>query len=406
MSGAFTNSDESNNHEDVDYSDTSAKRATAYGRIKRRTAIESSLTFVVFIVLFAIYAVWLGDKFLHVDARMLDVHQSVSVILLGLAALVTLTGGLFDLSIASVASLSVYLTVGLTIRDGWPFPLVLLVVLGVGVVVGLVNGFLVETLGVNTFIATLGTGSVVLGLSSVYSGGSVISTGDDDLPGWFHSFGQFGQKPPLWVVILALLVLLAAGFVALGRLQPKSISYRAWSGVRLSIALIVGLALLTAGRSVLDGLPWTVLVMLIAAGVVWLLMDRTTFGRNLRAVGSNREAARLAGVPVSREIIKGFVLGGVLSALAGVVLAANQGSASPSAAGAFLLPAFAAAFLSTVVFSTGRFTVLGTVIGGTFVVWTSIGLVIGGVSQTWTNVINGIVLIVAVALSTYARRQA
>ncbi len=382
-----------------------AERAPAPKARWGRAGVESSLTFLAFISLFAGYSIWLGNRFLSVDARMLDVHQSVPVILLALAVLVTLISGLFDLSVASVASLSVYLTVGLTLRDGWPFPLVLLVVMAVGAAVGVVNGLLVEKLKVNTFIATLGSGSVVLGLSAVYSGGSVISIGEGALPAWFKAAGSFGEKPPFIIIALGVVLLLAGVFFALRRMRPTRLGMATWVWIRLAIVAAAAAFLFTVGLGFLTSIPWTIVILLVAAVIVWILMDRTTFGRNLRAIGSNREAARLAGVPVPREVIKAFVLGGALSALAGVTLAANQGSASPDAAGGFLLAAFAAAFLSTVIFSAGRFTVLGTVLGGIFVVWTAIGLIIGGMSQTWTNVINGLVLVVAVALSAVARRR-
>ena len=87
------------------------------------------------------------------------------------------------------------------------------------------------------------------------------------------------------------------------------------------------------------------------------------------------------------------------------MLAANQGSASPGVAPGYLLPAFAAAFLSTVVLSTGRFTVWGTIIGGTFLVWVSQGLIVGGLAFTWTEVVNGVVLVLAVAVSTVLRKR-
>jgi ribose/xylose/arabinose/galactoside ABC-type transport system permease subunit len=99
-----------------------------------------------------------------------------------------------------------------------------------------------------------------------------------------------------------------------------------------------------------------------------------------------------------------FVLSGLLSATAGIVLAAIQGSASPDIGAGFLLPAFAAAFLATVLLSNGRFHVWGTIIGGVFLIWVSQGLVIGGVPFTWTGVINGVVLVAAVSLSTALRR--
>jgi ribose/xylose/arabinose/galactoside ABC-type transport system permease subunit len=154
----------------------------------------------------------------------------------------------------------------------------------------------------------------------------------------------------------------------------------------------------------ISDVSWLIFLLLLIGLVMWVLLQYTTFGRHLYAIGSNRDAARLAGVKVQRQVVKSYVLGGLLASLAGILLAASQGSASPDAAGSFLLPAFAAAFLSTVVLSDGRFTVPGTVVGGIFVVWTGLALVVGGLDPTWIPVVNGVVLVAAVALSTTIRR--
>jgi ribose/xylose/arabinose/galactoside ABC-type transport system permease subunit len=112
----------------------------------------------------------------------------------------------------------------------------------------------------------------------------------------------------------------------------------------------------------------------------------------------------LAGVKARRQIYKAFVLGGSIAALAGVLLACSEGSASPSTADPYLLSAFSAVFLSTVVFSHGRFTLPGTLLGGVFVIWIGQGLVIGGINPNWISVVNGVILVAAVALSTAVRR--
>ena len=83
----------------------------------------------------------------------------------------------------------------------------------------------------------------------------------------------------------------------------------------------------------------------------------------------------------------------------------SQGAASPDIAAPYLLPAFAAVFLSTVLFSSGRFHVWGTVIGGYVVVTVGQGLIIGGLPFTWTFVVNGVVLVAAVALSTVLKKR-
>jgi ribose/xylose/arabinose/galactoside ABC-type transport system permease subunit len=178
-------------------------------------------------------------------------------------------------------------------------------------------------------------------------------------------------------------------------------------GARIGIVAVVLLLLVLVANlpRIVNESSWLVGVIVVVGFVMWILMEFTTYGRYLRASGANRSAARLAGVQVQREVVKAFVIGGLLAALAGVCLGASQGSAAPDVAAGFLLPAFAAAFLSTVVFSTGRFTVWGTMIGAIFIVWVSQGLIVGGVSPTWTDVVNGLVLVSAVALSSVIRRR-
>jgi len=373
---------------------------------------QGSITFLAFLAVFAVFSVWLGSQFFSVDARFLDIHQSTPVLLLGLAVLVTLIAGQFDLSVASMATLTTFLAIGLKIDQDWPFALVLVACLAIGVIGGLINGLLVVGLRVNTFIATLGTGGVFVGLSSVYSGGTQLSPTPDThpLPSWFTgagSFGSFAEKIPAWIVWIAFAGCLVAFFLWLRARRPAGRPEAAWTAISAAIVLAVALVLIfpvDIGTAI-GAFSWTMGLLIAVAFALWVLLGYTTYGRYLHATGANPSAARLAGVRPGRETVKAFVLGGVLAALAGIALAANQGSAAPDVAVGFLLPAFAAAFLSTVILSTGHFTVWGTVIGGTFLVWVSQGLIVGGVPFTWTNVVNGLVLTLAVALSTIFRRR-
>jgi ribose/xylose/arabinose/galactoside ABC-type transport system permease subunit len=383
-------------------------RPGALRRLLLRPEIEGSASVIAFLILFAGYGVWLGSSFLSVDDRLLDVHQNVPIFLLGLAVLVTLVAGAFDLSVASMATLTTFLTIGLSTQDGYPFGVVLVICLIVGIVGGLINGFLVERVGVNTFIATLGTSGLFLGASNIFSSGTQISPPPNhQLPQWFSDFGAFSQKPPVVLMWIATALAAFAAYHALARLRPAGADARRWIFIRIGIVAVVLLILIVALNlpRILKHSSYQVAAIVLVGFVMWVLMRFTTYGRYLRASGANRSAARLAGVHVQREVMKAFVLGGVLAALAGVLLAASQGSAAPDVAAGFLLPAFAAAFLSTVVFSTGQFTVWGTIIGGIFIVWVSQGLIVGGVSPQWTDVVNGVVLVAAVALSALMRRQ-
>jgi ribose/xylose/arabinose/galactoside ABC-type transport system permease subunit len=380
-------------------------------RLIRNPVAESSLSVVAFLILFAGYGVWLGGTFLNADARLLDVHQNVPILMLGLAVLVTLVAGLFDLSVAGMATLTCFLAIGLDIKQGLPFALVIAICLGIGVLGGLINGLLVEKLRVNTFIATLGTGGIFAGISDVYSGGTNLvpgsTAGGRTIPTWFTDMGTYAQKFPTIITVIATLFAALGAFNALARFRPKGWTDSRWVAVRAGIIVVLALILLF-GLSLatwIDHLSWLIAILIATAAVLWVMLRLTTYGRYLQAAGANRTAARLAGVRVEKEVIRAFMIGGFLAALAGVLLAANQGSAAPSIASSFLLPAFAAAFLSTVVFSVGHFTVWGTILGGVFVVWVSQGLIVGGLPATWTSVVNGAVLIVAVAMSTVVRRS-
>jgi ribose/xylose/arabinose/galactoside ABC-type transport system permease subunit len=375
--------------------------------------IQGSFSFVAFLLVFLIYTIWLGDKFTNTDARALDIHQYTPVLLLGLAVLVTLVAGQFDLSVASMATLTTFLVVGLKVNQNWPFALVIVACLVAGALGGAFNGFLVVNLRVNTFIATLGTGGIFLGLSSVYSSGAQVTPGSGEgvMPTWFSgpdSLGSVGTHFPPAILWLALAAAAALGFLAIRRIKPPKIESRRWdiyAGliIAAAVAALFGLGL----ADWVDAVSWTAGVLLITAVLLWLLLDHTTFGRYLRATGSNPLAASLSGVKPGKETFKAFVLGGVLAALAGIMLGSIQGTASPGAAVPYLLPAFAAAFLSTVILSTGRFHVWGTLIGGTFLVWVGQGLIVGGLPFTWTEVVNGLVLIIAVAFSSvFGRRKA
>ena len=387
------------------------RRQPARGGLLQSAALRGSVTFLAFLLLFGAYGAWLGDAFLSTDARLLDVHQNAPVLLLGLAVLVTLIAGQFDLSVASMATLTTFLAIGLKITQGWPFALVVVACLAIGAGGGLLNGLLVVRLRVNTFIATLATGGIFLGLSAVYSKGTQLSPTSDShpLPGWFSgpgSLGAFTNKVPSAVAWVIAAVLLVAAISAVLRRRPARIDAQRWRIVApVGVAVLALVLVLLGADGIVEGMSWTIVLLLAVAAVLWVALTQTTFGRHLHATGSNAEAAELAGVRTGRQTIWAFVVGGVLAALAGVVLAANQGSASPDVANGYLLPAFAAAFLSTVVLSTGRFTVWGTIIGGTFLVWVSQGLIVGGLEFTWTEVVNGAVLAIAVAVSGVLRRD-
>jgi ribose/xylose/arabinose/galactoside ABC-type transport system permease subunit len=376
-------------------------------RARRRERLSYIGTPIAFLVLFVgVFGIWLGHVFLNASARLFDIYQSGPTLIVSLGLLVCLVAGQFDLSVANLATLVTILVVGLRTRQGWPFPVVILVCLGVGVAAGFLNGFIVTRFKINPFISTLGTGGLFTGLADVYSHGEPItsSLATHPLPSWFtgvHSFGSFLEKAPAvadWAV--AVLLGLAAAAVIVEQYVDRAHQLR----TRLLVAtdvIMTGLGgwLLTSRAN------WSILLVLLLGLLVWAALRYTVFGRSLYGVGGNRMAARFAGIRVERHLAGSFMIAGLFAGIAGIVLAANQGSAAPGIADGYLLPAYAATFLSTVMFSAGRFHVWGTILGGLALAYVGEGLIEGGVSFTWTPFVNGFVLIAAVAASTLLRRR-
>ncbi|HLH51233.1 MAG TPA: ABC transporter permease [Roseiarcus sp.] len=269
-------------------------------------------------------------------------QASLAMIIAGGLTLAVIVGEL-DLSIGYAASLHGVLVTGLIVQTKLPVAVAIIAVLALGGAIGVVNGLIVTKLRVNSVIATLGVGTIIVGLSFAYSAGVPIVAGVPE------SFLQ----------------------LALGR----------W----------------------LFGVPNPIIVMALVVGALWVLVERTPIGQEIQAAGANPVAARLAGIGVDRIKILGFVISGVCAALTGALLASRLGSGTTSAADSYLLTAFAAVFLGSATLRDGEFHVLGTFIGTLIIVFGFNGLNIFGAPTFSQYIFQGAILIVAVGLSSLGR---
>jgi len=197
-------------------------------------------------------------------------QASLSMIIAGGLTLAVIVGEL-DLSIGFAASLHGVLVTGLIVSNGLPIPVAILIVLVLGALIGLVNGLIVTKARVNSVIATLGIGTILTGLAFAYSAGVPIVAGVPE------AFLQ----------------------LSLGR----------W----------------------LLGIPNNIVIMALVLGGLWILVERTSLGQEIQAVGGNPAAARLAGIDVDRIKILGFVASGVCAAITGILLAEKRLAAEPDA---------------------------------------------------------------------------
>ena len=257
----------------------------------------------------------------------------------------TLVVGEFDLSIGNVASFVGLVVAGMMAKEGLSIPLSIVIALLVGAAIGLVNGVLVTKVRINAVIATIGVGTMLTGIGFSYS----------------------------------------AFPIAVG--MP-----RAFTEVSL-------------GR-VVFGLPNPVFLMLAVLVVLWTILNKTDIGQKMQAVGSNIEAARLSGIRVDRIKMFAFGTAGFCAALTGILLSSLLGSGTLAAADGYLLDAFAAAFLGSATLREGQFHIAGTLVGVLILAVGFNGLSIFGAPTYFQPIFKGGVLILAVGLSTLARRYA
>jgi ribose transport system permease protein len=258
------------------------------------------------------------------------------VVTLGL--LLPLTAGDYDLSVASVLTLSAMIVALLNAQEGWPLGWAILAALGAGVLAGAVNGVLVVLLEAESLIVTLGSGAFLSGVVFWISDSNTIGGVSETL------------TDPVIV----------------------------WDLLGIPLSFYYGLALCLA---------------------VWYVLEYRPVGRRLLFVGRGRSVARLSGVRVARVRFGALVASATLAGLAGVLYAGTIGGADPSSGASFLLPAFAAAFLGATSIVPGRFNPWGAFVAVYFLVTGVTGLQLLGADSYVQQLFYGGALILAVALS-------
>jgi ribose transport system permease protein len=265
------------------------------------------------------------------------IGSSTVVAIVALGALVPLVCNEWDLSIGASAALgSVYAAQALT--HGTAVPLAILLAVGIGLIVGIVNALLVTRLGVNAVITTLGISIVITGVIQLKTHGQTVA---GNIPTSVTNFGTLN-----------------------------------WFGI-----------------------PRTAFAVAAIAVLVYYGLNHTPWGRYLYALGSNRSAARLVGIRTKLIIGSTFVIAGGLCGAAGMLQVARAGSADPNIADSLTLPGLAAAFLSAAAIRPGRYNVGGVLVAVYFLAVLNSGLNLAGAAPYISDFVNGTALIVGVGLA-------
>jgi D-xylose transport system permease protein len=362
----------------------------------------------VFIALAVIWTIFqlANDRFLtavNLTNLMLQV-TAIGIISIGVVLVLLL--GEIDLSIGAVSGLCAGIMAVLTVQHGWSPELAILIGLLAGTAIGLINGFFNTFFGIPSFVVTLAgliawQGALLLVLGDTGTVNLPPST-ITDLTSEFYGPGVGWT---LAVVVTA--GTLGVGLLARRRrqqagLEPPRLAGIVFRTVLVGAAMFIGVAILLSDR----GVPLAVIILLGLTGLFAFITERTRFGRHIYAVGGNAEAARRAGVRVTRIRVTVFAIGATMAAAGGIMaasrlIAVNQSSGS----GDVLLNAIAGPVIAGTSLFGGRGTVWSALLGALVIGSISNGINLLGLESSVRFMITGGVLLAAVTLDAVARRQ-
>ncbi|MDF0488410.1 ABC transporter permease [Sphingomonas sp. H39-1-10] len=309
-------------------------------------------------------------------------YQASLVGIMGVAMTVMLITGAFDLSVASVAALAAAVLVGLAPQVG--FPLAAVAALITAAAIGLLNGAIVQFVGINAFIVTLGTLTAVRGLVLVLTDGRSLMVERADTLAQMLAF-ESTRVALFWPVLG-----IAAALLALGVFRR--------SLVQIGAAVMVAALVLLAGPGVAVAAP--VVYLAIFTTIVWAVLRFTVIGRRIYAVGGNAEAARLSGINVHAYKLGAFVLSSLAAGFAGVLFGCRLGAINPTALQGTELTVIAAAILGGTSLFGGAGSVIKTVAGALLLFTLTNGFNVLNLGASYQGLIEGVVVIAAAAIYT------
>ncbi len=295
------------------------------------------LIFIVAVVVIAVtvpnFATWANI------ANVLQRNSIIGIVACGMLLMIVLGG--FDLSVGSVGAMASVVAAAMIVNVS--APLGILVALALGLCAGLLNGFCIAKVGINPFVATLGTQVLI-------TGALFVATSAQPVYGVPEGFTMLG----------------------LGRIGP---------------------------------VPIPTIVFAVVALITWVILRFTTFGHYIYAVGGNKAAARLAGIDVDRVTLATYGIGGLFAAVAGIVLLGQTGIGQPASAADWPLAAIAAVVVGGVPLSGGVGTIGGAVLGTLLLGVVANALNLLGISPYWQPAVTGAVILVAVGFDSYQRKR-
>jgi ribose transport system permease protein len=296
------------------------------------------------LILIVLFSLLLPNTFpTYLNFRSILADKAI-IALLSLAATLPMMAGRIDLTVGFGIVMWHILAMWLLVKTGVPWPLAMLIVLACGALIGLINGLLVEVAQIDSFIATLGTGTMLYALALWLTDGRQI----------------IGVLPN--------------GFIAIN-------------------------------TTTIAAIPIPALYVIVLALVLWIVSERLPLGRHVYAIGANEKAAALNGIPVRAYVIGVFVASGLIAGFAGCILAAKLRIGQANVGLDYLLPALVGAFLGTTTIKPGRVNIWGTIFGVLILAVGISGIQQIGGAFFVEPLFNGTTLVISIALAAFAQRR-
>ena len=307
-------------------------------------------TLIGFLGIIIFFTINLPNTFLTAN-NLINISQQISMLaVVAFTMTIVMVMNDFDLSVGSMASLA-GVVAAVLFSMGYPIWIGILAALFVGIIGGLFNGFLVSIIGILPFVATLGTLTMFSGFAFLISGGRTIF--GRDIPSEFSSFARNG-------------------------IENSSLDLK---------------------------IPFLSILALLILFIVWIILEQTTYGRRLYAIGGNTEASFLAGIKVKKLRLSAFAVTGLGAAIAGLMYSSRVASSNPTQGSGLMLEAIAAVFLGMTMSEEGEPRVLYTLLGVLILGVLDNGLTQMNVDSYIREVLVGFIVILAVAFSSITKKS-
>jgi len=330
--------------------------------------------------------------------------QTVTVAIITVGMTLVIVTRNIDLSVGSVAALAGALGAYCQVQMGWPTGLAIAAALLGGLLIGVWHGFWIAYRLVPAFIVTLASMMIFRGAVLGITKGATIAP----LADAFKAIGQNYLAPGLSLGVGVCSVAAYLVLTANKRMKRLKYGFPVPSIPRMIVRTVLILAAMGAFFGILisnRGIPYAVLLVMVLALAFNFIAQHTVFGRQLYAIGGNPDAAALSGVNIRKKIMALYVIFGVLTAVAGVVLTARLNAATTSAGQGLELDVIAAAVIGGTSLMGGEGTVFGSVVGALIMASLDNGMSLMDTNITFQYIIKGMILLLAVWVDIATRKR-